>query len=143
MSVLRIAVSILVVGWGLIAGLHAAQADQEGLIMAAKATSIYDFTMDDIDGKPVNLGQYQGKGLVNEYVRTWARETYGDVAAHGISTVVADARSKIEEAGRRGSEAALDAAREQTDRPETFHGFNASRPRRCPPGDRRARDASG
>lgn len=64
MSVLRIAVSILVVGWGLIAGLDTAQADQEGLIMAAKATSIYDFTMDDIDGKPVNLDQYRGKVLL-------------------------------------------------------------------------------
>ena len=64
MSVLRIAVSILVVGWGLIAGLDAAQANQEGLIMAAKATSIFDFTMDDIDGKPVNLDQYRGKVLL-------------------------------------------------------------------------------
>ena len=25
--------------------------------MAVKSTSLYDFTMDDIDGKPVNLGQ--------------------------------------------------------------------------------------
>ena len=56
MSVLPIAISTLVVGWGLVAGLHTAQADQEGRIMAAKATSIYEFTMDDIDGKPVNLG---------------------------------------------------------------------------------------
>ncbi|HXX76839.1 MAG TPA: glutathione peroxidase [Nitrospiraceae bacterium] len=32
--------------------------------MAAKTTSIYDFTMDDIDGKPVNLSQYRGKVLL-------------------------------------------------------------------------------
>ena len=64
MSMLRSTISAVVVGWGLIGGLHAAQADPEGLIMAAKATSIYDFTMDDIDGKPVNLGQYRGKVLL-------------------------------------------------------------------------------
>ena len=64
MSILRIAVSALVVGWGFIAGLHAVQADQEGLIMAAKTPSIYDFTMDDIDGKPVSLSQYRGKVLL-------------------------------------------------------------------------------
>jgi len=64
MSILRIAVSALVVGWGFIVGLHAVQADQEGLIMAAKTPSIYDFTMDDIDGKPVSLSQYRGKVLL-------------------------------------------------------------------------------
>lgn len=64
MTILRIAVSVLVVGWGFIAGLHSAQADQEGLIMAAKTPSIYDFTMDDIDGKPVTLSQYRGKVLL-------------------------------------------------------------------------------
>ena len=64
MSILQIAVSALVVGWGFIAGLHSAQADQEGLIMAAKTPSIYDFTMDDIDGKPVSLSQYRGKVLL-------------------------------------------------------------------------------
>ena len=64
MSILRIAVSALVVGWGFIVGLHCVQADQEGLIMAAKTPSIYDFTMDDIDGKPVSLSQYRGKVLL-------------------------------------------------------------------------------
>lgn len=64
MTILRIAVSVLVVGWGFIAGLHSAQADHEGLIMAAKTPSIYDFTMDDIDGKPVTLSQYRGKVLL-------------------------------------------------------------------------------
>jgi len=64
MSKIMSAVSALVVGWGLTAGLHIVQADQEGMIMAAKTTSIYDFTMDDIDGKPVNLSQYRGKVLL-------------------------------------------------------------------------------
>lgn len=64
MSMLRTAVSVLVVGWGFITGLHTVQADQEGLIMAAKSTNIYDFTMDDIDGKSVNLSQYRGKVLL-------------------------------------------------------------------------------
>lgn len=44
--------------------LDSAQAEQEGTLMAAKTTSLYDFTMDDIDGKPVNLGQYKGKALL-------------------------------------------------------------------------------
>jgi glutathione peroxidase len=39
-------------------------AQQEGLLMAAKTTSLYDFTMDDIDGQPVNLGTYKGKVLL-------------------------------------------------------------------------------
>jgi glutathione peroxidase len=48
---------------GLMAGLPA-RAQEEGLLMAAKTTSVYDFTMDDIDGKPVNLGTYKGKVLL-------------------------------------------------------------------------------
>ena len=32
-----------------------AQAAEEVLLMAAKTTSLYDFAMNDIDGKPVNL----------------------------------------------------------------------------------------
>ena len=39
-------------------------AEQEGLLLAAKTASVYDFTMDDIDGTPVNLGAYQGKVLL-------------------------------------------------------------------------------
>jgi glutathione peroxidase len=64
MSILRIAVSALVIGGGLIAGLHAVQAGQEGPLMVANIPNIYDFTMDDIDGKPVNLSQYRGKVLL-------------------------------------------------------------------------------
>lgn len=41
-----------------------ALAGQEGTVMAAKTASLYDFTMDDIDGKPVNLDQYRGKVLL-------------------------------------------------------------------------------
>ena len=40
------------------------RAEQEGLLMAAKTTHLYDFTMDDIDGKPVNLSVYKGKVLL-------------------------------------------------------------------------------
>lgn len=62
----------VVLGLGILAGcgstylfgLDSAQAGQEGLLMAAKTTSVYDFTMDDIDGKPVNLSQYRGKVLL-------------------------------------------------------------------------------
>ena len=47
---------------GLMSGLPA-QAGQEGLLMAAKTTSLYDFTMDDIDGKPVNLSAYTSRSI--------------------------------------------------------------------------------
>lgn len=45
-------------------GLRSAQAGQEGALMAAKTSNLYDFTLDDIDGKPVNLSQYRGKVLL-------------------------------------------------------------------------------
>lgn len=45
-------------------GLVPAQADQKGPRMAATPTSLYEFTMDDIDGRPVKLGQYRGKVLL-------------------------------------------------------------------------------
>jgi glutathione peroxidase len=48
---------------GLMSGLPA-HAEDGGVLMAAKTTSLYDFTMDDIDGKPVNLGAYKGKVLL-------------------------------------------------------------------------------
>ncbi len=32
--------------------------------MAAPSSSVYDFTLDDIDGKPVSLGQFRGKVLL-------------------------------------------------------------------------------
>jgi glutathione peroxidase len=64
MRKLLAAALFVVLGSGLTIGPPQGQAGQEGLLMAAKPTSLYDFTMDDIDGKPVNLGQYRGKVLL-------------------------------------------------------------------------------
>jgi glutathione peroxidase len=50
--------------WSVLIGGPPARAGQEGLLMAARTTSVYEFTMDDIDGKPVNLGAYKGKVLL-------------------------------------------------------------------------------
>jgi glutathione peroxidase len=36
----------------------------EGIAMAAQTTSLYDFTLNDIDGKPVALSQFKGKVLM-------------------------------------------------------------------------------
>jgi glutathione peroxidase len=42
-----------------------AQAEQEGTVpMAAQAPMIYDFTLNDIDGKPLSLRQFRGKVLL-------------------------------------------------------------------------------
>ena len=42
-----------------------AQASEKGpLLMAAQTGSVYDFTMDDIDGKPTPLSKYRGKVLL-------------------------------------------------------------------------------
>jgi glutathione peroxidase len=42
-----------------------AQAKQEGAIrMAAQTPMVYDFTLNDIDGKPVSLSQFRGKVLL-------------------------------------------------------------------------------
>lgn len=42
-----------------------APADQKGpVLMAAQPTSVYDFTLNDIDGKPVALTQFKGKVLL-------------------------------------------------------------------------------
>jgi glutathione peroxidase len=38
--------------------------EHEGPLMASKPASLYDFTMDDIDGKPVNLSEFKGKVLL-------------------------------------------------------------------------------
>jgi glutathione peroxidase len=54
----------LILSGSLITGFPSAQAVSEGLHMATKTTTLYDFTMDDIDGKPVNLSQYKGKVLL-------------------------------------------------------------------------------
>jgi glutathione peroxidase len=55
--------SLIALGGGLMAVLPAL-AQKEGLLMVAKTASLYDFTMDDIDGKSVNLGTYRGKVLL-------------------------------------------------------------------------------
>ncbi|HSA62030.1 MAG TPA: glutathione peroxidase [Nitrospiraceae bacterium] len=51
--------------------------------MAAKTTSLYDFTMDDIDGKPVNLSQYRGKVLLLVNTASFCGNTpqYSDLQA--------------------------------------------------------------
>jgi glutathione peroxidase len=54
----------LVLGLGLFASVKMAQAEQEERLMAMKAAGVYDFTMDDIDGKPVSLSQYKGNVLL-------------------------------------------------------------------------------
>jgi len=63
MRTLVFVLSLLGVGSGLTGG-PPAGAGQEGHLMAARTTSVYHFTMDDIDGKPVNLGAYKGKVLL-------------------------------------------------------------------------------
>ncbi len=46
-------------------GAQAAQATEKGpMLMAAKTAPIYDFTMDDIDGKPMPLNSFKGKVLL-------------------------------------------------------------------------------
>lgn len=63
--------SVLVVGLmmgfglGALLGLDRAGAVEQGAIrMAAKASTVYDFTMDDIDGKPVSLSRFKGKVIM-------------------------------------------------------------------------------
>ncbi|ULA57895.1 MAG: Hydroperoxy fatty acid reductase gpx1 [Nitrospira sp.] len=55
----------LIAGLGLGAiemGLGSVDAAEQGVTrMAAKASTVYDFTLNDIDGKPVSLSQYKGK----------------------------------------------------------------------------------
>lgn len=55
--------TLAALGSGLMSGLPS-RAEDGGSLMAAKSTSLYEFTMDDIDGKPVNLGVYKGKVLL-------------------------------------------------------------------------------
>mgnify|MGYP001558785866 CR=1 FL=1 len=44
---------------------NTAQASEEGtLLMAAQPPMVYDFTLNDIDGKPVSLSQFRGKALL-------------------------------------------------------------------------------
>lgn len=59
-----IAISIFVMSFGFMPGLLDARAAEERPLLASKTMSLYDFTMDDIDGKPIDLKQYQGKVLL-------------------------------------------------------------------------------
>jgi glutathione peroxidase len=64
MMKLVVALSMVALCGGFMRSLPA-EAKKEGQrLMASKTTSLYDFTMDDIDGKPVNLGDYKGKVLL-------------------------------------------------------------------------------
>lgn len=56
--------SAATIGIALFLGMNPAHPGQEGWLMAAKTPSLYDFTMNDIDGKPVDLSQYKGKVLL-------------------------------------------------------------------------------
>jgi glutathione peroxidase len=41
------------------------QASEDGtILMAAQTPTVYDFTLNDIDGKPVSLSQFRGKALL-------------------------------------------------------------------------------
>ena len=61
---LIVALSMVALCSGFMSG-PPAEAKEEGQrLMASKTTGLYDFTMDDIDGKPVNLGDYKGKVLL-------------------------------------------------------------------------------
>jgi glutathione peroxidase len=59
-----ISVLLMVALGSAITGSPFAQAEERGVLMAAKTATLYDFTMNDIDGKPVNLGDYKGKVLL-------------------------------------------------------------------------------
>jgi len=58
-----IAISTLVMSSGFMFAPSDARATEERLVVS-KTTSLYDFTIDDIDGKPVHLREYQGKVLL-------------------------------------------------------------------------------
>lgn len=63
----RVLVVGFTMGFGLAAllGFERAGAVEQGAIrMAAKASTVYDFTMDDIDGTPVSLSRFKGKVIM-------------------------------------------------------------------------------
>jgi glutathione peroxidase len=64
MMKLVVALSIVALCGEFMSGLPAEAKEEGQRLMASKTTSLYDFTMDDIDGKPVNLGDYKGKVLL-------------------------------------------------------------------------------
>lgn len=63
--------NVLVVGLAVVLGLGAfagydqiGAAEQGALQMAATSSPVYDYTLNDIDGKPVSLSQYKGKVIM-------------------------------------------------------------------------------
>ncbi|MEX5215338.1 MAG: glutathione peroxidase [Nitrospiraceae bacterium] len=92
MSTVRRWVTGLGLGAGLVAGCNSsylfesngAQAAQEGtMVMAAKTTGLYDFSLDDIDGRPLSLGQFKGKVLLLVNTASFCGNTpqYSDLQA--------------------------------------------------------------
>ena len=56
---------IIGIGLGTVVGSDRVAAAEEGVMhMAAKSSTVYDFTLDDIDGKPVSLSQFKGKVIM-------------------------------------------------------------------------------
>ncbi len=58
------AIVVVMIALGVSLQANPAPAQEKGPLMASKTTNLYDFTIPDIDGKPVNLGQYRGKVLL-------------------------------------------------------------------------------
>ena len=63
---LSVTIGVIAGGWSTdLLDLSSAQAKQEGtILMAAQTPMVYDFTLNDIDGKPVSLDQFRGKVLL-------------------------------------------------------------------------------
>jgi glutathione peroxidase len=56
---------IIGLGLGTVVGSDRVGAAEQGVMhMAAKSSTVYDFTLDDIDGKPVSLSQFKGKVIM-------------------------------------------------------------------------------
>ena len=77
-------------GPGYIWGLHPVQAGSVELPtvkvssqMSAQSTRVYDFTLNDIDGKPVSLSQFRGKVLLLVNTASFCGNTpqYADLQA--------------------------------------------------------------
>jgi glutathione peroxidase len=57
--------AVTIIASPIFAGPGSTDAPREGAwLMAAKTASVYDFTLNDIDGKPVSLDQFKGKVLL-------------------------------------------------------------------------------